>query len=382
MSNSNSEEFLAFSEGVYPVEYPLHPSSSRVFLITNKQSKPSICIKMWEPPVNDWHQPEIPELQREYLIEGLGFNRKYAPGVYLGVAPIELIKDNKKDNETVKSVYLKTLLPYPQKKDLHEKQKYALIMRYLDEKWQLNYQLAHGLANEDGMKFLAYEICRMHKQLSSDIVELERSSKIGNNNTLLWKLSINKRLFNEALSLLSLSKEERERYEDINQIMEQAYKSFQELFLQRYANRHIKRCHGDLKVTNLWIQPTLDTTPGLPVPEPQLLALDCIDFQPEFCHIDTLSDVAMLAVDIESCLNSFAEEENVERSKALIQIFLDSYIDCSQESHTNIWPLLEYYMTEKAMVCTFMNTKYDKHPEIGKRFLPIAFSHAEKLSSL
>jgi aminoglycoside phosphotransferase family enzyme len=377
LSSFYSAEPLIFYAGDYPIERHIHSQTGSIFFIVDKQSKQSICIKMWEQQV--WKLPiliqsqlEMLPMQIEYLIEGLDFNRKYAPDIYLGVATIELIMDEEANSNTVKAVRLGTLMQYPQKKDLNEKQKYALIMRRLNEEWQLNYQLTHGLGNEDGMRFLAHEICSMHKRLSLDAEKLELVRKVGGVDTLLWKLSVNKHLFEETLSFLPQS--EQARYARVGQIMELAHQACQELFAQRYATGCIKRCHGDLKATNLWVRPGL---------KPQLLALDCIDFQPEFCYIDTLSDVAMVVVNIEAWLgNQMEGGENRQKAQKLAQIFLKSYLAYTQETGTHIWPLIEYYMVEKAMVCTFTSEKHYKESDVEDQFPSIALFHAKNLHSL
>jgi len=41
--------------------------------------------------------------------------------------------------------------------------------------------------------------------------------------------------------------------------------------------------------------------------------------------------------------------------------------------------LLEYYMTEKAMICAFMSILYDQLPTLGEKYLDVAFAHAQRL---
>lgn len=380
MSSFNSTEPLFSFEGDYSVERQISSPTGSIYFIVDKISKQPLCIKMWEQPTHDWSQGLELSMHYEYLIEGLHFNRNHAPGVYLGVAPVELI--NESDNDIIKIVRLKTLLPYPQKKELNARKKYALIMRSLNEKWQLSYLLTHELDNEDRMRFLAREIYHLHKEPILKDEQLELVRKKGGLDTLLWKLSVNNSLFKEALALLFPSEVVPVKYTRVSETIKHAYEAFQELFEQRIELGQIKRCHGDLKATNLWIRPALDSTLGPPLSKPQLLALDCIDFQPEFCYIDTLSDLAMLAVDIESYLTNNKRGKNVQQNKALLQNFLDSYFACAQESSTHILPLLEYYMTEKAMVRTFVNILYDNKQDAGKQFLAIASSHAQNLRHL
>jgi len=162
--------------------------------------------------------------------------------------------------------------------------------------------------------------------------------------------------------------------------MVRACEDYTELFTQRYQNSHIKRCHGDLKATNLWVRPAKTLFFGLKKYPQQLLALDCIDFNPEFCHIDTLSDVAMLAVDIEMHFTNWTGAyKDLEYAQNFANVFLDRYLREIQEYSMDAWPLLRYYMTEKAMVCAYVSILYDGQPELGERYLDIAYVHAQQL---
>src|SRR5260370_41514472 len=120
-----------------------------------------------------------------------------------------------------------------------------------------------------------------------------------------------------------------------------------------------KRCHGDLKATNLWVRPK-SSLGGLKKNGQELIALDCVDFNPDFCHIDTLSDVAMLAIDIEMHLTSKTDNSiNARFGQKLAEHFLYTYLEEAKERSEAVWPLLEYYMTEKSMVCAYVSILYD-----------------------
>jgi aminoglycoside phosphotransferase family enzyme len=126
-------------------------------------------------------------------------------------------------------------------------------------------------------------------------------------------------------------------------------------------------------LTNLWVR-------SFPVPyfQSKLLALDCIDFKPEFCYIDTLSDVAMLVVDLERLY---------PRETKLTKRFLHTYLSNMQENLKFVEPLLEYYLTEKAIVCSYVSILFDdqqddQEHELGKKYLQIAHRHAQRLREL
>ena len=45
--------------------------------------------------------------------------------------------------------------------------------------------------------------------------------------------------------------------------------------------------------------------------------------------------------------------------------FLISYLREMEQDHVDAWPLLRYYMTEKAMVCAYVSILYDGQPDLG-----------------
>jgi aminoglycoside phosphotransferase family enzyme len=164
--------------------------------------------------------------------------------------------------------------------------------------------------------------------------------------------------------------------------------SYTELFQQRHEDHHIMRCHGDLKTTNLWIKPQSSYLFGLIKQPPRLIALDCVDFNPEFCHIDTLSDVAMLAIDLEMHLSrdwldvNECSKMQKQEGERLARNFLDFYL-CEMQEDSEKWgPLLEYYMTEKSMVCAYVSILFDKNPLNSKKYLEVAFVHAQRLEAM
>jgi aminoglycoside phosphotransferase family enzyme len=143
--------------------------------------------------------------------------------------------------------------------------------------------------------------------------------------------------------------------------------------------------HGDLKTTNLWVEPEKPYFCGLKKLPRRLIALDCVDFNPEFCHIDTLSDVAMLTIDLEMYISNrlkiHANWQEVEEAE-LAQHFLEYYQRVIQENSEKWKPLLEYYMTEKSMVCAYVSILYDERPVAGERYLEVTLNHAQRLQKL
>jgi aminoglycoside phosphotransferase family enzyme len=348
----------------YRIESQVYSPATRVIFTHDEQTNQRICLKLWRPCKNELYDTEDVAKCTEYLVEGLEFNRRFAPNVYLGITPVL--------SENALEIRCGHLIEEPEKSKLGLGKQYALVMKFLDEDWRLDQQLLQGeLATEQAMDFLAIDVAKMHQQLEDSPKEMGMSKP----NSIWSKLALNRNLFDEALTRLGHQSIEIEQYKLIGSLMNQAYEYYIPYFQERYNGDHIKRCHGDLKVTNLWVQPA---SPGC---GRQLLALDCIDFNPVFCYIDTLSDVAMLAVDLEAHFLSRGEGQQAGRK--LAEHFLSTYLQERGETGEAIEPLLKYYMVEKSMVCTYVGVLYKSEYEnlamLREIYLEVALTHAKEL---
>jgi len=320
----------------------------------------------------------------KYLLEGLQFNRRFAPDIYLGIVPIVIDKEAKRN-----VIECGPLIREPGNVTLDYDAPYALVMKRLDEQWRLDHQLfADGLGNEQGMRFLAHEIAHMHRQFAVSPIDM------GTPKRLSTKLQFNLQRFHEALDRMCKDQthfEFRKRVgdggmhwlnsfdwllEQVGKIQQPNYESFE----QRHHNKHIRRCHGDLKTTNLWIYQASNSRSQSQLTDRRFVALDCVDFKPEFCHIDTLSDIAMLAIDLEMRLTSWSSDsQDQKRGKRLTKLFLNTYLHEIGEKETARL-LLEYYLTEKAMVCMYMSILYDNLPSLGEKYLNVVLTHSQRLA--
>lgn len=349
-----------------------------IILFTHSCAHRSVCFKAWQRQDDELYSREDVKCF-DLLLEGLAFNRKFAPHVYLGVIPMNSIVSPQMRTRSIEHrLLMENLIEEPNKSNLRQGVDYWLVMKQLKEKWRLDRQLGpNKLGTKEGMEFLAQEVARMHRELESAVDELARPIY------LPLKLTLNACLFNDTLKYLKEEGSDIVPYEGIGECMEQECQRLISYFEERYRTGHVKRCHGDLKTINMWISPSRFPLFSRKILPKQLLALDCIDFNPALYCIDTLSDVAMLAVDMEVRL---AGTQSKHFTQYLVQHFLNTYLDRTGENQTQenrviASTLLEYYMTEKAMACAHLFVMYNKSIELGKKYLDIALSHIEMLKT-
>ena len=340
------------------------------------------CLKRWLPCHDELYKTEDNTRNIQYILKGFDFNSAMAKSVYLGVARIK--------REEEDSFILGRIISKPSYKNLDSRYEYVLVMKRLKEKWRLDhYLLSENLVeSEEFIKFLATSIAHIHAELplisaKEDHDRLPYTSAGTYLSALQEKLAKNLKLFRRAMTerIHSVIVEQEPSlpgyYQNLEENMYKMLKLYRELFERRYANGHVKRCHGDLKALNLWIRPAQTE-----VEEKELLLLDCVDFEPTFYYIDTLSDIAMLVADLHAYLLHMIPD----RADKYLSLFLTTYLTQAGETHLeDLEPLLEYFITEKAMVCAYMWVLYDQQRaskeqlEIGKYYFQVAERHAKKL---
>jgi aminoglycoside phosphotransferase family enzyme len=141
---------------------------------------------------------------------------------------------------------------------------------------------------------------------------------------------------------------------------------YKKYFSSRLQHRCIKRCHGDLKAPNIWIEEST-----LQSRDYGVKILDAIDFNNSYCTIDILSDFAMLVVDVE--LRTHAE--------TYVNTMIKEYLQLTKQSNNNAaaYSVLSYYLAEKAIINGVVSILYDQQPDLGLDFLHLAKQHMEKL---
>lgn len=345
----------------YPIEKRIvSPATEVIFLRSIHRSGQQICVKIWRPCDNELYNTLDNHDCIHFLAEGLTFNSRFAQDIYLGIARIEVYNN---------FIRLGKLRRKPNETELQPDGTYALVMKRLDDTWRLDHQLTKKAGKEDLVWFLAREVAQMHRSFE----ELPGSREF--RLSIESKLDLNLHLFQKALdsmqakSIFMTCSVDVKEYEKIKIIMNQS----RMLLAEHFESRSIRRCHGDLKATNLWIRSARGKHGR------QLLALDCVDFNPSFCYIDPLSDIAMLAVDIEARYNDWITDDKRQIGHKRAKWFLATYLKAAQENDRARWTLLEYYMTEKAMICAYMSILFDGLPILGLRYLEVALRHARHL---
>lgn len=300
-------------------------------------------------------------------LEALRQNRVFAPGVSLGLARVQDL-----DPENL-SLSIDEFMPNPTPERLSQAGEYALIMRQLPDERRLDclLQEQNGSALQEYIQRLASHVSYLHAHRAQPLMD-EEKERWGNADQLEKKL-----LHNFALLDLVLAKDPyrsgqayrrlARRFNALKEALYDAFISYRSdgYFAQRVTGPYIKHCHGDLKSPNIWIMAGDQARQKTG----QVFVLDTADFNSLYTRIDILSDIALLAVDIQARTHS----------SLLADLLLNTYLQQMEQRDSASAAVLAYYLVEKALVGVAVSLAFDDLPELGLAFLETAEMRARML---
>lgn len=297
--------------------------------------------------------------RQQCQLEALQRNRVFTPEVYIGLARICDI------DLSQESISIGEVISNPTKAMLDANAEYALLMHQLPEDRRLDQLLKE---EKDAslwryVRLLTKYVARVH----TDIAPASREDGVrwGSYEQLQEKLLHNFGLFDPLLTTSEDGqyssddwlKETLVRLEEslLHVLLQDQYFCY---FEQRVREQHIKCCHGDLKSLNIWML-SIDHSCE---PAHCVKILDTIDFNPMYSMIDTLSDFAMLVIDVQTR----------RKSAALANEMIEYYLELTEQKDEVARSVLDYYLVEKALVGAAISMVYDNLPELGRSLLEVA----------
>lgn len=358
--------------------------SAWILFVQDDITGQSLVIKVLRP-INDSRYGNMRDISRrhECQLEALHWNTLFTPDIYIGLASVLGL-----DSAQRRLILGEIIEQVAQSERLVVGAEYGLVMHPLPQ----NRQLDHLLKKTNAETYQDYtqrvnellpvlnqqlEYLHSHKTVPGNKMELELKGQIGEQRQKLVYGSseqVQKKLVNNLNDIDAILKHiSRSQYAPsyahwkyvLDKIREKlpriiAHEIYQHYFERRMLEQRVRRCHGDLKASNIWIvssNPRSDSQS-----EQKVYFLDTIDFNFEYCNIDVLSDFAMLAVDIQA----FVPQFNV------VQSFIEHYLEISEQQDLVVQNLLAYYLVEKALVRAIVSIVYEHNMEYGLRLLQVA----------
>ncbi len=341
----------------YKIEHLRQTDSSWLMFIRHTITNKRLVIKLLQEYQDvRYSLKTIPERQRCQL-EALHWNRRFTPKVYFGLARMIDLKLDQK------IVGIGEIISHPKQEMLDEDVEYVLLMRQLPKSRRLDQLLKtkDRTAVYEHVGLVTAHIAEMHNRLQAWPNPIERDSltRWGSPEQLRKKLEENLLFFDRILVGDRYGRYQ--AYSVLKKLLLEVFTQarYAESFMQRLEGRHIKRCHGDLKSTNIWITQYYDRRTRRS--RRSIKLIDVIDFNASFSNIDILSDFAMFVADIHART----------RSEPLVKTMIDDYLNMTLQNNAAARLLLNYYIAEKAMVSAVINILDDNKPELGLSFLEL-----------
>lgn len=231
--------------------------------------------------------------------EELRLNRRQAPDLYLDVIAITGAEADPHlggDNDVIE---------------------YAVKMRRFEQYNLFEQRLKAGTITADDIDRVAVCLAHFHEK----IAVAKDSDIFGSLDNIRRYSEENCRVVAPLLEN-SVDRQHMDEYQDF---LNQQHPQLASIFSERKHNGHIRECHGDLHIRNILLE------------NGNIRFFDCIEFNPELRWVDTLSELAFLAMDLEA--NGYAIF-----SHRLINHYLELSGDYAGA------PVLPYYLAYRAMV--------------------------------
>lgn len=335
-------------------------ASASVFFTQEERVSEQLVIKILHEYGDTRYSLETLEKRQQCQIEALIRNRVFTPEVYKGLACVEKL------DLAARSIQLGEVMPQPPL-GIKTRAEYALIMRRLPDEARLDTILTTQSTPKirEHIRFLATQIAHIHRY---PVLHLSAQDQVywGDAHQLQEKLQHNL----DLLDLICSDQQEAELSVQQKDGLRRALLGLFALcckegyFARRVEGNYIKRCHGDLKTSHIWIEEAADKKRA--AKQRIISILDAADFNPSYTNIDVLSDLAMLVIDIQARTGS-ADLANRLRKAYLVRTHQHDQVSRM---------VLDYYLLEKAIVRAAVSLVYDNLPELGRTFLKIAETRA------
>ncbi len=249
---------------------------------------PELVYKLKKPKNFGFFDFSTPSLRRHFCAEEVRVNRRFAPHVYLGVAPVLVFSGGRfrfghtfaPDEAPMPGTILEEGVVVD----------YAVVMVHLPDEAMLESLVRAGTASAPLLKEIAQHVAAFHATSLTD----EHIASFGNLEVIRgnWEENFAQMRPYVGRTLDATTFDQIAGY--IYRFMEQR----SSLFASRISEGRIRDCHGDLRLQHVYILEgeTADTARQLP----RLAILDGIEFNERFRYSDVTCEVAFLTMELEA----------------------------------------------------------------------------------
>ena len=311
--------------GAFPFALPddeeievIQTHASAVLLVADR------VYKLKKPKNFGFFDYSTPTLRRHFCGQEVLVNRRLAPQVYLGVAPVLASASGSFRFGTTSSpeevAMPGTIVENGTVVD------YAVVMVRLPDEAMLEYRVRTRTATPELLAEIAQFVAQFHAAIPTG----EHIASFGKLEVIRGNWEEN---FEQIRPYIGRTLDAA-TYDRIAGYIHRFVDERAALFASRVRDGYIRDCHGDLRLQHVYI---LDT-PGLPTTQPgPIVILDGIEFNERFRYSDVTSEVAFLAMELDAA-----------GQPVLSQAFVESYVAATGDNELR--ELLPFYTCYRACV--------------------------------
>ena len=297
------------------------------------------------------------EKRKFFCHEEVRLNNRLTSGIYLEV--VEILVDKifpanesyffKPNYETklIKNGSLdgKIYEPIEERNQIEE---YAVKMRRLDQEKKMDNLLKKNKISELHIKKLARKIAQFHKKIK---IEKEKYSSPDILRDQIMDLRNFAQIVDEAAGL-------KKEIEKVLKKSDEFISKKRKLLEERMKKGFVRECHGDLHSGNVFI-------------EDDIYPIDCIEFSKDFRIIDVVSEIAFMAMD----LDSFGRKDF---SDLFVKEYLTNFEDKDFMKLLNFYKCYKANIRAKIAAIEWSHTKNDDAKKRIEKYITLAAGYANR----
>ena len=316
---------------------------------------PQYVYKIKKPRDVGFCDYTTPEQRRHCCLQEVRLNTSLAPGVYLGVAPIlQCSPERFRLGPALTEDQLPEAGARYQEGTVVD---FAVVMRRLPEDATLASLVQADQAGPELMYEVARTIAHFHMTTPTNafIATFGRKRTIQQN----WEENF-RQIYPYIGRVIA-----QEAYDVLRRYAAQFLRTQGPVFARRIAQKHIRDCHGDLRLQHVYVLPDANQVTAAR----RILLLDRIEFSERFRYGDVASEVAFLVMELE-----------MAQRYDLAAAFLRAYL--AETRDPDLSTLLPFYTCYRACVRAKVTALLLDEAEIGSEQKQQADKEAKELFSL
>ena len=306
--------------------------ASAVLLVADR------VYKLKKPKDFGFFDYSTPALRRHFCGEEVRVNRRLAPQVYLGVAPVLAYTDG---HFRFGPTFEPDDLPLPGcVLDGGYVVDYAVVMVRLPDEAMLESRVRAGTADASLLAEIARYVAAFHATALAD----EHIARFGELDVIRGNWEEN---FEQMRPYVGRTLDVA-TYDRLSSYVHRFLEERAALFASRVREGHIRDCHGDLRLQHVYILETVDD------PARRLAILDGIEFNERFRYSDVASEVAFLTMELDA-----AGRPDLARA------FIEQYV--TEAGDDGLREVLPFYACYRACVRGKVQSFQLDEPEVPER---------------